>query len=721
MKNDIDDLVSRAFSRRGLYGGPKKEAKPAAPPKTAAKGTAQKAPARPAPKTPARESAPGTPDALGALAARSRAIGGAAAAQREEIERQSREALADLERIRKELASDEVLSLAQPQPSATAPGGAQAAEAYGGAKLEAARFAALEQTLARRVLGQSAYLRALCVALRRPCAMGAQPDGLLGAFAVCGPAGTGKALSLACAAEALAQAGVFASGEVEWVDLALYPTQSEEKLFLQDVYGALSRPGGLLVLTNAHRCTPGLLSVLGELFSQGSCALPGRYLAQNGRLVDASGALAANAVGEVRVRGKYLVLLADRSPDFLAERFGAAFLAALGDVCVTAALPAEAKRAIARRQLEALAARAKEKLALDVTWDDDALALTAAAGGAGMEGACGVLDAAQQAYRALAQVRLTQGPQAKTAALCEKDGAPAIRFDGGEAETVQGLLPAAFLADSAERVREELLGLVGLDAVKDYVLRLQDNLTAQRRRRAAGLKSSGVTMHMIFTGNPGTGKTTVARLVGRFLKAAGVLSGGQLVEVTRAQLVGRYVGHTAPMVMQVVRSALGGVLFIDEAYSLWRGEQDSFGLEAIDTLVKAMEDHRDDLVVVLAGYTREMEHFLEANSGLRSRFPNIIEFADYTGEELYRIAAMQAEGKGYRLDEGCRAPLTAYFCEQQRLRAREAGNGRLARNTVEAAILAQSRRTARDEQADLSLLLPQDFAMAQPQKEGESV
>ena len=168
--------------------------------------------------------------------------------------------------------------------------------------------------------------------------------------------------------------------------------------------------------------------------------------------------------------------------------------------------------------------------------------------------------------------------------------------------------------------------------------------------------------------------------------------------MTRADLVGRYVGHTAPLTNQVIQSALGGVLFIDEAYSLYRGGEDSFGLEAIDTLVKGIEDHRDDLVVILAGYSKEMALFLTANSGLASRFPNQIEFPDYTGAELLAITQSIAKSKGYRLDDACE-------------NAAENGNGRMARNTLEKAILNQSKRLVADADAALDLLLPGDFEL----------
>ena len=273
---------------------------------------------------------------------------------------------------------------------------------------------------------------------------------------------------------------------------------------------------------------------------------------------------------------------------------------------------------------------------------------------------------------------------------------------------LEELLPPVY-DGGAEQVRRELDALVGLEEVKSYVFGLADNVQVQKRRAAAGMKTASLSMHMIFTGNPGTGKTTIARLVARYLKAIGALRGGQLVEVSRGDLVGRYTGHTAPLTNSVIESALGGVLFIDEAYSLYRGQQDSFGLEAIDTLVKGMEDHREDLVVILAGYTKEMQQFLTANSGLASRFPNQIEFPDYTASQLVDITVSLAAGRGYRLDDGCTFPLLGYYQRRQAADSRSAGNGRLARNTLEKAIYNQSRRLVAEPSAPLDLILPGDL------------
>ena len=195
-------------------------------------------------------------------------------------------------------------------------------------------------------------------------------------------------------------------------------------------------------------------------------------------------------------------------------------------------------------------------------------------------------------------------------------------------------------------------------------------------------------------GNPGTGKTTIARLISSYMRAIGVLKQGQLIEVTRSDLVGKYVGHTAPMTMQVIKSALGGVLFIDEAYSLYRGKDDSYGLECIDTLVKAMEDYRDDFIVIVAGYPEPMNEFIDSNPGLRSRFNKYIFFEDYKPNELLDIFKLLCNTNQIIIEDDCIEYLQHYFEDIYNNRNEQYANGRDVRNYFEKVYSAQADRLA---------------------------
>ncbi|MEU2826368.1 right-handed parallel beta-helix repeat-containing protein [Streptomyces bacillaris] len=258
--------------------------------------------------------------------------------------------------------------------------------------------------------------------------------------------------------------------------------------------------------------------------------------------------------------------------------------------------------------------------------------------------------------------------------------------------------------------------MIGLAEVKREVADLVNLITTARHRAAAGLPVPTLSNHLVFTGPPGTGKTTVARLYGEVLTQLGVLARGQLVEAARADLVGRYIGHTAQLTREVFEKARGGVLFIDEAYTLTpRGSGADFGQEAVDTLLKLMEDHRDEVVVIVAGYTDEMERFLASNPGLSSRFPRRIAFSDYSSEELVTIVRAQATTMGYECGPGTGPLLKEYFDSIPR--DRSFGNARLARQVVESMVTRQAGRLsslAAPTLDDLRILLPADVPAAAP-------
>ena len=263
----------------------------------------------------------------------------------------------------------------------------------------------------------------------------------------------------------------------------------------------------------------------------------------------------------------------------------------------------------------------------------------------------------------------------------------------------KGAAPQAKKEEEPEKTVDELLAeldnLIGLDGVKREVHSLINLIKVRKMREQHNLKVMDMSFHMVFTGNPGTGKTTVARLVAKIYKQLGFLSQGQLIETDRSGLVAGYVGQTAGKVTEVVGSALGGILFIDEAYALARkGMDNDFGREAIDTLVKLMEDNRDDLVVIVAGYTEEMHDFLTSNPGLISRFNKYIDFPDYTDDELMAILAMNAKRQGYVISDGANAVVRERLESMSVSDRLDFGNARGMRNTLEKLVQEQANRLA---------------------------
>ncbi len=295
-----------------------------------------------------------------------------------------------------------------------------------------------------------------------------------------------------------------------------------------------------------------------------------------------------------------------------------------------------------------------------------------------------------------ARVELEAVDRFRTALLAHMDTweVPRPGQDGASGPAQTGTDPPATVVTTPKRPLEELLAeldaLVGLGPVKAEVRLVANLIQVQNLRRQRKLPVADSSRHLVFTGNPGTGKTTVARLLAQIYRTLGVVEKGHLVESDRSQLVAGYVGQTAIQVRKVVESALGGVLLVDEAYALARGDERDFGQEAIDTLVKLIEDHRDAVVVVAAGYPDEMADFIDSNPGLRSRFPKTIAFPDYTDDELVAIFGGMAKKSAYVCADGVDTHLHAWFAAQPRDKG--FGNARLARNLFEAVVARQATR-----------------------------
>ncbi|MFC0525021.1 stage V sporulation protein K [Pontibacillus salicampi] len=260
------------------------------------------------------------------------------------------------------------------------------------------------------------------------------------------------------------------------------------------------------------------------------------------------------------------------------------------------------------------------------------------------------------------------------------------------AEGSRAIVTTTNASNPFQAIDTEFKDFIGLDALKETIKEIYASIIVNQKRQELGLKPSQQVLHMMFKGNPGTGKTTVARKLAKLFFDMQVLTKGHFIEAERADLVGEYIGHTAQKTRDLIKKAIGGVLFIDEAYSLARGGEKDFGKEAIDTLVKHMEDNQSDFILVLAGYPNEMDQFLRLNPGLQSRFPIILEFKDYSIHELMTIARQMVSEREYELSKDAEWKLKDHLTRKQQQHKTSFSNGRYVRNVIEQSIRKHAMR-----------------------------
>lgn len=567
-------------------------------------------------------------------------------------------------------------------------------------------FTRINNELKQYVVGQDPYLEQLVVAFKRPYLLD-NGKSYKNIIIIIGPQGSGRNYSIRVLAKLLSIEKLIKDSSLYVLDFSAYADASSvEKLFYPDMYRAFYSDASIVVFDNFDRACDDVLSSLCILGIAGSLKTNKRFGWTRGEFQENTGSYAQGLSDYISANGKFIVLISDKKRNYIDKLFNTEFFTHVYDVIETSKLENDALVEITSSLLESSFSKAESATGVSIIRDNFAVELVNACNKKdGIHSIEKVIE--HEIYKPLIEKCLRKEILPESEICLTINSQDEFIYAN---EHMLGHIDKNGNAVQLAAVKKQLDEIVGLDSVKEFVLKLEENLRFQRKYNQGN--EQNMSLHMVFKGNPGTGKTTIARIIAQYLKALGILSIGHLIEVSRTDLVGQYVGETAQKTSKKVNEALNGVLFIDEAYSLILGKNDLFGLEAIDTIVKYMEDYREELVIIAAGYSKEMEEFLDSNSGLRSRFNYVIEFPDYTPKELLEITTMMAHKASYMIDEECNEELIDYYNKKQISGKNDSGNARMARNIIETAIAMHSHRFAEVESLDESkirLLSLEDF------------
>lgn len=568
-------------------------------------------------------------------------------------------------------------------------------------------FTKIQKSLEKELIGQNEFIKDLCNYFNEKFEKNEK-----GMLVLIGEKETAKKTSIRRIFGNLKGTHLVENTQVGEIDLGSYNFNLGYNAFLTDLYERLSSDSACVMFKNIEKASDDILKVLSSLYPNTCLNLNDKYVIKNKFFVKASKE-DTNKIDKIVCHNKFLVYISNNENFEIDKYFNQEFKSNIDKVLQTKPLNRNERNKVVKREvLKTIRTIEKEhniKITLDINEDDK---------GDEYFGICKFLQETYQKdsnfgiseyvsyklFKPLTNlIREEKLKFATDTVIYVKDNDIYCKANGEEFNLNEYSMPTLGEAEY------KLNSIIGIENLKAFLNNIKNNYKVQKIRERLGLKTSNISLNMIFAGNAGTGKTNAARVTFEYLNALGILSKSVYKEVSKADFVTENVADISKRTIDIINSAIGGVLFIDEAYSLCESNDDKVGKEIIDALLKGIEDNRDDLVVILAGYEKDMEEFLSFNSGLKSRFPNIIHFEDYKPTQMYEIALNIAKSKGYRIAKNVKHDLIDLFAKNQINGKNDLGNARFVRNIVENAILDASKKYLIDKSKQIDLLERDNF------------